>query len=278
MPSIKNMLGSALDHLGESIVAGRYAQGAALPPEPLLGEELGVSRTVVREAVKSLSAKGLLSTGPKVGTRVLPREAWNWFDPAVVGWQSKAGITPEFLRDLQDLRRIIEPQAVRLAAQRASAAQVQAMRNAFNGMSAAALHGQGDYVQHDVAFHAVLLQASGNLLLVQMSKALSALLQTSFEVSTQSASGPVGSLPLHGQVLEAVAAGDADAAERAITRIIDGAQADIEQVLSPISGSRNAKLKAVAPNAALRRNNAKALGDKRSATGVRTARTARTVA
>jgi DNA-binding FadR family transcriptional regulator len=70
---IKNVHGNTVDHLGEAIVAGRYAAGASIPPEPLLCEELGVSRTVVREAVKSLVAKGLVSTGPKVGTRVLPR-------------------------------------------------------------------------------------------------------------------------------------------------------------------------------------------------------------
>ncbi len=70
----RNILGQALDSLGQAIVAGRHAPGSALPPEPQLGESLGVSRTVVREAVKSLVAKGLLSTGPKVGTRVLPPE------------------------------------------------------------------------------------------------------------------------------------------------------------------------------------------------------------
>ena len=76
-----------------------------MPPEPKLCEELGVSRTVIRESVKSLVAKGLVSTGPKVGTRVLPEDAWNWFDPDVVIWQSKAGLTREFLRDLQDPKR-----------------------------------------------------------------------------------------------------------------------------------------------------------------------------
>ena len=106
---IKNVHGNTVDHLGEAVVAGRYAVGAALPPEPLLCAELGVSRTVVREAVKSLVAKGLISTGPRVGTRVMPEEHWNWFDPDVVAWQSKAGLTPGFLRDLQDLRRVVEP-------------------------------------------------------------------------------------------------------------------------------------------------------------------------
>ena len=90
MARMKNVHGNTVDHLGEAIVAGRYAAGASMPPEPMLCEELGVSRTVIREAVKSLVAKGLVSTGPKVGTRVLPEEQWNWFDPDVIMWQSKS--------------------------------------------------------------------------------------------------------------------------------------------------------------------------------------------
>ena len=73
----KNVSGRTLDLLGEAIVAGRYPPGCAVPPEPTLCEELGVSRTVVREAIKSLVAKGLVTTGPKVGTKVLPAEQWN---------------------------------------------------------------------------------------------------------------------------------------------------------------------------------------------------------
>ena len=103
----------------------RYDVGAPMPAEPLLCEEFGVSRTVVREAVKSLVAKGLIVTGPKVGTRVLPEDRWNWFDPDVITWQARAGLTPEFLRDLLDLRRVVEPAAVRLAAERASAADIE---------------------------------------------------------------------------------------------------------------------------------------------------------
>ena len=86
----KNIHGTTVDLLGAAIVAGRYTVGALLPPEPLLCTELGVSRTVVCEAVKSLIAKGLLVTGPKVGTRVLPEEQSNCFDADVVAWQLKA--------------------------------------------------------------------------------------------------------------------------------------------------------------------------------------------
>jgi DNA-binding FadR family transcriptional regulator len=228
---IKNVHGNTVDHLGEAIVAGRYAVGASLPPEPALCSELGVSRTVVREAVKSLIAKGLITTGPKVGTRVLAGEHWNWFDPDVISWQSKAGFTPEFLRDLQDLRRVVEPAAMRLAAERATAQDIAEVEAAYAGMKRAVEEG-GDYVTYDLRFHQGLLRASRNRMLVQMSKALGALLRTSFEISTRRKDGPLSSLPLHREVLDAVIAHDPDRAEKAIQQLIDGARRDIEEVLA----------------------------------------------
>jgi DNA-binding FadR family transcriptional regulator len=228
---IKNVHGNTLDRLGEAIVAGLYAPGAAVPPEPTLCEELGVSRTVVREAVKSLVAKGLVSTGPKVGTRVLPSDQWNWFDPDVVAWQGKAGLTREFLRDLQELRRIVEPAAVRLAAERATPADLAHIEAAYAGMKDAIDNG-GDYVRHDLAFHQGLIAACHNRMVVQMSKALGALLRTSFEISTTRPDGPASSLPLHRAVLDAVIKRNPDKAERAAQVLIDGARDDIEEVLS----------------------------------------------
>ncbi len=229
--AIKNVHGRTLDLLGEAIVAGRYAPGAPMPPEATLCESLGVSRTVVREAVKSLVAKGLVTTGPKVGTRVLPSEQWNWFDPDVVQWQGKAGLTREFLRDLQELRRVVEPAAVRLAAERATAADIAEIETAYAGMKSAIEEG-GDYVSSDLRFHQGLLRACHNRMVVQMSKALGALLRTSFEISTTRPDGPASSLPLHRAVLDAVAARHPQKAERAILVLIDGAAEDIEQVLA----------------------------------------------
>ena len=229
--SIKNVLGTALDVLGEAIVSGRYPVGSSIPPEPTMGEELGVSRTVVREAIKSLVAKGIVSTGPKVGTRVLPAEQWNWFDPDVVAWQSKIGLSRDFLRDLQELRRVVEPAAVRLAAERASATDIAEIETAYAGMKAAIEQG-GDYVRYDLAFHQGLLRACHNRMLVQMGKAIGALLRTSFEISTSKPDGPRESLPLHRAVLDAVIARSPAKAERAILLLIDGAKEDIELVLS----------------------------------------------
>jgi DNA-binding FadR family transcriptional regulator len=197
----------------------------------LLCEELGVSRTVVREAVKSLIAKGLLVTGPKVGTRVLNEEQWNWFDPDVVIWQSRAGLSREFLRDLQELRRLVEPVAVRLAAERATPEDITEIESAYAGMKLSIEEG-GDYVSSDLRFHQGLLRACHNRMVAQMSKALGALLRTSFEISTSRPDGPASSLPLHRAVLDAVIARSPQKAERAIIVLIDGANLDIEEVLN----------------------------------------------
>ncbi len=227
---IKNVHGNTVDFLGQAIVGGRYAPGGTIPPEPLLCEELGVSRTVVREAIKSLVAKGLIVTGPKVGTRVLPSDQWNWFDADVIAWQVISGLTPEFVRDLQDLRRVVEPAAVKLAALRATSEDITSIEEAYAGMKRAVTQG-GDYVTFDLRFHQGLLRASHNRMLVQMSKALSALLRTSFELSTSKKGGPAQSLPLHRAVLDAVIARNAAKAGRAVNVLIDGAHEDIEQVL-----------------------------------------------
>jgi DNA-binding FadR family transcriptional regulator len=166
-----------------------------------------------------------------VGTRVLPSAQWNWFDPDVIVWQSHAGLTREFLRDLQELRRVMEPAAVRLAAQRRTDADVAEIEDAFAGMKQAVEHG-GDYVSHDLRFHQGLLRAAHNRMIVQMSKALSALLRTSFEISTSRKNGTRNSLPLHRAVLDAVIAQEPDRAEQAALVLIDGAREDIEAVLS----------------------------------------------
>ncbi len=244
---IKNVHGTTVDLLGHAIISGRYAVGSSLPPEPLLCEQLGVSRTVVREAVKSLVAKGLIITGPKLGTRVLPEDQWNWFDPDVISWQSQLGLTHEFLKDLQDLRRVVEPAAVRMAAERATAQDIAEIEDAFAGMNKA-VHEGGDYVTFDLRFHQGLLRASHNRMLIQMSKALGALLRTSFEISTSKQDGPKSSLSMHREVLDAVIAQQPDRAEKAILKLIDGARDDIQLVL----GTRKRLPKITRPAAQLK--------------------------
>ena len=243
---IKNVHGNTLDLLGQRIVSGQYPCGSSLQPEQALCSELGVSRTVIREVVKSLVAKGLLVTGPKVGTRVLPEDQWNWFDPDLVSWQSQSGLSAQYLRDLQELRRVVEPAGIRLAAERATVQDIALIELAYAGMKDAVENG-GDYVAHDLLFHQGLLRACHNRMVVQMSKALDALLRTSFEISTKLQNGPAASLHLHRAVLDAVIARAPAKAEKAILVLIDSASIDIELVLA----TRDAKAPRLAPAAHL---------------------------
>ena len=148
----------------ESILSQRLHPGERLG-ESELASFFGVSRTVIRESVKSLVAKGLLTTGPKVGTRVQPEDQWNWFDADVIVWQTKAGLSVDFLQDLQDLRRVVEPAAVRLAASRATAQDIADMEEAYAGMKRAIDFG-GDYITPDLRFHQGLIRSSHNRMLV----------------------------------------------------------------------------------------------------------------
>lgn len=158
--NIKNIHGGTLDALGLALIRGDYPPGSKLPPEQKLCEMLGVSRTILREAVKSLVAKGLISTGPKIGTIVQPAERWNWFDRDVVDWQSRIGFPAQLLDDLQELRAVIEPQAVRLACSRATAQEIADLEAAYHGMAQAVADGDDTvYIAHDYAFHFGLLRA-----------------------------------------------------------------------------------------------------------------------
>ena len=114
----RGLVPTLVDALGRQIVAGGVPEGSALPIEADLTQSFGVSRTVVREAVRILNAKGLVESSPMRGTRVRPRSSWHLLDPDVLGWWAGVGGAAEILRDLAEIRRIIEPPAARLAAER----------------------------------------------------------------------------------------------------------------------------------------------------------------
>lgn len=217
-----------LDKMGEQICAGVFAAGEILPTEPVLAERLQVSRITIRETVKSLSAKGMLEVRRKLGTLVLPRSHWQLFDPDVIAWRARAGaFDSALIRDLMELRRIIEPAAARLAAQRASSDDHRAIRRAFDAM-ARAIAGDGEYVPADLAFHAAILIAGRNQFVQQMQNALSAILRASFEMSAELAGGPARSLPMHEALCVAIEEGNGDAAHAAALMLIERAENDFD--------------------------------------------------
>lgn len=228
-PKIKNIHGGTLDALGMAIIGGEYAQGDKLPPEQKLCDALGVSRTILREVVKSLVAKGLISTGPKIGTIVLPSERWNWFDEQVVGWQSRIGFEPKLLEDLQELRSAIEPEAVRLAALRATDADILALENAYHAMAAAVAAGnEEDYIQADYAFHIGLLRASQNAMFTQVGRAIGSMLREVFLITTRTPDdGIARSLPFHWEIVEKIRARDSEGAYACSKFQIDRSRKDL---------------------------------------------------
>ena len=120
----------AVSGLGIAIVSGRLPEGVPLPVESELGKMLGVSRTVIREATKVLASKGLLRSSPRVGTVPLPRLSWDVLDPEVLGWMLEHGPIADVIRDVSEVRLIIEPASARMAATRRSADEADRLRTA----------------------------------------------------------------------------------------------------------------------------------------------------
>jgi len=202
--------------------------GSQLPTEADLCSAMGVSRTILREAVKTLSAKGMVVTGPRTGTRSMPPSSWNLLDPDVIRWRLAAGVNQVFIRDILELRLAIEPEAAALAARRAEPADLEALRTALEGMESAVLRGGGGYLDADLAFHETILAATHNQFVIALTPAIDALLRVSFSFSVKSRASARSSLPLHRAVYDAIANGGAEAAKRALGELIDAARKDIE--------------------------------------------------
>ena len=222
------MHGRLVEQIGRRILGGELAPGAMLPREAELVQELGISRTAVREAIKVLAAKGLVESRQKLGMRVRPERAWNLLDPDVLAWQAASGPSPELIEHLVELRRMIEPAAARLAATRRSAEQLQALASALADMTAA-VDDPLAYYRADLAFHRAVFAASGNPFVDRLGAIVSAVLEVSFRLQRRSLIPMAVGLAMHERVLDAVRARDADAAERAMDEIIEEARIELEQ-------------------------------------------------
>ncbi|NEB77494.1 FadR family transcriptional regulator, partial [Streptomyces sp. SID14478] len=206
-----------VDALGRRIVSGAFPVGDPLPVEDLLASELGVSRGALREAVKALVAKGMLVIRPRTGTRVLPPEQWNHLDRDLLAWQQEYD-PRQLLRETGQLRRIVEPEAARLAAQHCRPDQLRTLQDALMRMeNAEARDDRPAYVEADTVFHRTLLAAGGNRLLGALGRALDVALRHHFAISTQTPGAAGSSLPGHRAVLDAVAAGRGAEAAAAVT-------------------------------------------------------------
>ncbi|MCB1469136.1 MAG: FadR family transcriptional regulator, partial [Rhizobiaceae bacterium] len=172
----KGKIATAVATLGERIVAGDFAPGLPLPVEADLAQTLDVGRSVLREAIKVLASKGMVSARPRLGTVILPRSQWNLFDHDVLHWMLRPGLVePGLVRDILVTRRIIEPQAARLAATNATVSNRSNIRAAYRAM-ADSVGDPAASVRADIQYHTAILEASHNAILLAFSPALTAIL------------------------------------------------------------------------------------------------------
>jgi DNA-binding FadR family transcriptional regulator len=222
----------AVTNLGIAIVSGRLAEGTPLPTESELSRMLGVSRTVIREATKVLAAKGLLSSRPRVGTVPLPRLSWDVLDPEVLGWMLEHGPIAQVIRDVSEVRLIIEPAAARLAAIRRTPEEADRLRTLIVELVRAAeerYSAEDRYVAADLDFHAAILAATKNATLVRLTGAIGAALKASRRLTVQ---GPQAAMAAHEAVAAAVIDGDPARAYHSMAELIMLTQSHIERVLA----------------------------------------------
>lgn len=209
----RNLTYGLQDSLGRKIVTGRYDR-QPFPTEAELADEYAVSRSVTREAVKMLTAKGLLSARPRQGTIVLPRASWNLFDADVLNWLLERKFSIDLLLQFTDLRAAIEPAAAELAATHGNAAATAVIAAGLTRMRNAA-RGDDEPLESDIAFHVAVLNASGNPFFAQFKDVISTALHTSIRFTNKIA-GHTADLPAHQAVFDAIAARDAPGARRAM--------------------------------------------------------------
>lgn len=219
--------GAVVEAIGGMVMGRRFAPGEALPREDALALELGVSRTSVREAVKVLSAKGLVEARPRTGLRVRPRAEWNILDPAVLSWHADLAGDRPLMDDLIEARRVIEPPAAGFAARRASAADVARIEAAYLVMEASIPDDLARCCEADVAFHRAVVAASRNAVLIALSGAIETALRAVFRITNRLMDKQSAALAAHGEVLERIRLRDESAAVGAMHGLLDVAAKDL---------------------------------------------------
>jgi len=211
---------SVVQRWGWDIVSGALPPGSRIVAEDA-AEQLGVSRTVVREAVRVLESMGLITVRRRVGITVLPQDRWNPFDPNIIRWRLASRDRLDHLQYLSELRSAVEPLAAKLAAIRSTPAQCGALTAAVIGMSATAKAADhAEYLGHDIDFHRTLLLASGNPMLAGLSEVVAELLAGRTRHALMRPVAEPEAVRLHGVVASSIQAGDPEGAEEAMRAIV----------------------------------------------------------
>lgn len=229
--STRGQVTAVVDILGHRIAAGQYSEGETLPIEQELADSLDVGRNALREAVKVLSGKGLISTAPRSGTRIRLREDWNMLDPDVLRWHADPDIaTEKFMLDLIEMRRIIEPKAAELAAVRATREDVARIMSAYEAM-AASKNNLAQRIEADMEFHSAVLKASHNEVLNHFRYAIATYLKAHSRLGENvSEADSKQDLERHQKIAWAIASGKAKSAYSQTVEMLNHNRSHFEQV------------------------------------------------
>ncbi len=224
------------EDVAKAIVSGSIAPGEFLPTEMGLAGQFEVSRTVIREAVKVLATKGLVEVLHGQGVRVLPRHAWNSLDPLVLRLRERDGGLPELLRELLQVRRIVETEVAALAAEMASDEEITELRSLLARMDASVTD-VDVYNTLDLQLHDRLATLTHNSLLPAMLRPVSDLLALGREITLRTHGNGALAQAHHREIVDAVARRDPAAARDAMARHLRLFEYDIQRAILDLEGS-----------------------------------------
>jgi DNA-binding FadR family transcriptional regulator len=222
----RDLHGRVAHELGSAILRGDFPPQSPLPREADLMERFGVSRTVLREALRTLTSKGLIESRPKVGTRVRNKAAWNLLDADVLEWYSRVAPPMQFAIKLQEMREMIEPFAASLAADNHEALTRERLTKAHGAMVAA--QNVDEWVRADLDFHLCVLAACSNELLIPLGTLIERTLEGQLRLNAKRADVFNASLAEHTAVFDAIIARNPNAARRAMENLLGVTRGRIE--------------------------------------------------
>jgi DNA-binding FadR family transcriptional regulator len=224
-PAGQSRTGSTVEEIGRRIVLGQFEPGGLLPTTEHLAKEFAVSRLAIRETMKTLAGKGLIQARPRRGTVVRPRSDWNRLDPDVLRWHITDRPNAAFIRSVFEVRRIIEPQAAALTAERASQDVVGAIEAAFQKMEISDPTSP-ESIGADVAFHSAILAGTGNDFIAAFTPVIAAALNVTFRIQRDVAYEREHFVPSHRLSLDAIKSGDADDTREVYMKLLRTAEQD----------------------------------------------------
>lgn len=221
-----------VNQIGREIVRGVFASESRLPDESEMRERYAVSRTALREAYGKLRGKGLLTARPRVGTIVRARSDWNLLDPEVLTWHLQTMPASELATDLHALRRMLEPEASALAAEKATDQAIKKIKLAYQEMIECA-EDAPRLIKADLKFHLAILEATRNPFISSFSALIHAAMSTAFEMSWRGAAtgAKARRIRQHGDVMEAIASRDKDLARDKMRILLDDSIEDVRAFL-----------------------------------------------